>query len=248
MRTGLFLLFIFLCPLTWAQDCKELSVSGSDQWIPFAYASGEHPYKQAKGIAYDVVDQIGRDLGIAINLKLGIPWSRIEAMLENGDLDLLAGNYWNEDRAKKWLVTDHFALDDVRVFVRRDQSFPFQELKDLEGKRGLLPQGVSFGQDFDAYKKRLNIETVQLHEQMIRMLQLKRADYFILPFYSGVGKIRNLGFQEYIVPLETPVNVNTVHLSLSRRSPCAELLDEINQIIKQGRADGTFEAIFSKYR
>lgn len=233
--------------VTYASSCDKLKVSGSDQWIPFAYSEGDYPNRTPVGIAYEVVALIAQDLNIPLTIQVGLPWARIEALLERGELDLLAGNYWNEERAKKWLVTEDFGEDEVRVFVKKEGRFPFHSLDDLKKKKGLMPFGVSFGQEFDSYKKNLNLDTVHLHQQMIKMLSLDRADYVILPLYSGVSKIKDLGYHGKIEALERPVNVNKVHLSLSRQSPCAGLLEQINEIIAQRKQDGTFSKIFAKY-
>jgi polar amino acid transport system substrate-binding protein len=241
-----FILYLISSTLS-AGEYRELSVSGSDQWIPFAYATGSNAERRARGIAYDVVNQIGQDLEIPVKIEIGIPWARIEAMLQSGDLDILAGNYWNKERALKWIISDHFAEDDVRVFVANDRIFKFEGLDDLKGRRGLMPQSVSFGQKFDSFKQNLTLETVLTHKQIITMLYLGRADYAILPYYSGLSKIKSLGYLGQIVPLDEPVNVNNVHLSLSRNSPCSKLIDKINRIIALRKEDGTIKRIINSY-
>lgn len=247
MRASLTFLFCLISQSLVAQSCDELSVAGSDQWIPFAYTTGDNGSQKPAGIAYEVTKLIGKELGIPVKISVGIPWARIELMLGNGSLDMLAGNYWNQERAIKWIITESFAEDDVRVFVKKGRTFPFHELTDLIGKRGIMPRAVSFGQKFDAFKSNLNLESVQLHQQMIAMLQLDRTDYAILPLFSGISTIKHLGHHGEIIPLETPINVNTVHLSLSRESPCAKLTDKINQVIRKLKTDGTIQTITASY-
>jgi len=188
---------LLLCSTSYS--CDSITAAGSDQWIPFAYA--EPDSNTPTGIAYDVVRLIGRELNIPVNFHTGLPWKRIELGLETGSIDLLAGNYWNAERANSWIITDAFANDEVRIFVRSDHAFPFESLKDLEGRSGVMPRGISLGQTFDQYKSRLDIHEVQQHTQMFAMLNLDRIDYMVLPYLNGRIKTKYLGFQGRVQPV-----------------------------------------------
>ncbi|OZG70769.1 hypothetical protein BTA51_24630 [Hahella sp. CCB-MM4] len=236
----------FWTPLS-AAACEKIRVVGSDQWIPFAYTSPDQPDKPI-GIAYDVVRLLGADLGVSVEIDVGIPWRRIELEMDNGTADLLAGNYWTEQRAKRWAVTRDFASDKVHVFVRKGEEFSYSSLSDLIGKAGVIPAGISLGQEFDSFKPNLDIYEVKQHTQMIEMLMKRRLDYMILPLYSGNLKIKALGYGEGISVLPTPVSVNSVHLSLSRESSCVVLLEKMNRQIERRVADGSIQAIISAYQ
>ncbi len=230
-----------------AAACDKIRVVGSDQWIPFAYADAmvpDHPL----GIAYDVVRLISKDLDIPIEIEMGLPWRRIELELDTGSGDLLAGNYWNDERARRWAITEAIADDEVRVFTLSDKTFEFQDMSDLIGKSGVMPFGISYGQEFDSFKWNLDIDEVRLHTQAISMLVLGRKDYLLLPQYSGELKVNRMGYKNRIVALPKPLAVNSVHLALSRKSPCVVLLDLINQAIVKRKQDGSIDEIVRRYR
>ncbi|GLQ30432.1 hypothetical protein GCM10007876_09100 [Litoribrevibacter albus] len=232
----------------WSNNCTSLSVAGSDQWIPFAYADSQKP-DHPIGIAFDVVRLLTEDLGLELTFQARQPWKRIEQKMNTGHVDILAGNYWNEERAQKWAITDAISKDEVRVFVHRQNEFPFHELKDLKDRHGLIPSGVSFGQAFDHYKSLLNIKEVKTHSQMMAMLSLQRTDYIVLPYFNTQRKIHALGYQDKIVALPTPLDVNNVHLSLSKQSPCysTELLQRFNESIRRLKQAGSIQKIEANY-
>ena len=243
MRYAIFLLTLLVCSTSYS--CDSITVAGSDQWLPFAYSESDS--NTPTGIAYDVVRLIGKKLNIPVNFNTGLPWKRIELGMETGSIDLLAGNYWNAERAESWHITDAFANDEVRIFVRSGHAFPFDSLKDLEGRSGVMPRGISFGQAFDQYKSQLDIHEVQQHTQMFAMLNLGRIDYMVLPYLNGQIKTKNLGFQGKIIALKNNVSVNGVHLSLSKKSDCRHLLPQINKVIQRAKDRGTIKDIIKQY-
>ncbi|KTF07255.1 extracellular solute-binding protein, partial [marine sediment metagenome] len=85
-------------------ECKALRTAGAQQWFPYAFNEFDGKLK-ATGIAFDVLTLLSQDLGITLKIETGLPWKRIESKLDAGELDILAGNYWNETRSRKWLIT-----------------------------------------------------------------------------------------------------------------------------------------------
>jgi polar amino acid transport system substrate-binding protein len=228
-----------------SDTCQRLKVVGSDQWIPFAYIEGS----EAKGIAYDVVRLISDDLMLAIEIQEKQPWRRLEKKMDSGQVDLLAGNYWNQQRAQKWAITDAISQDEVRVFVNKDHAFKFASLNDLIGREGVMPGGVSFGEHFDQFKSRLTISGITTHEQILAMLGHHRVDYAILPYFNTLRKLNNTPFQKQLIALSEPVSLNRVHLALSRKSPCFSetLLKRINTAISSRLQDGSIRKIEDSY-
>lgn len=229
--------------------CNTLTVVGSDQWIPFAYTEDSTEGYKAKGIAFDTAKLILGDLGLKADIKMNIPWKRLELMMNEGKADLLAGHYWTKERAQKWYISSEFALDEVRVFVNETENIAFQSLEDLIDYRGLMPKGVSLGPTFDTFRHKLRIDEVQEHDQMIAMLNLKRADYIVLPYFNGQRKINKLNLGEKISALEPALSINKVHLALSRQSACGSLslLEKINQAINIRLKDGSIKKIEHAY-
>ena len=74
-----------------------------------------------------------------------------------------------------------------------------------------------------------------------------RNDYVIMAHRDGLASLARLGVSDQVVALPQPIIVNKVYLMISRRSPAAALLPEIDQMIKTIKQNGRLEAIIAKY-
>jgi len=245
-----FLLFMLLFSFVAKAEtskCEQFVVAGAEQWVPFAYHKHQEGQLQAKGIAHDVIELIADDMGLKVKQKVGMPWKRIEYELEQGSLDILAGHYWSKARADKWLLTRAIAHEPVKLLTLKSTTFAFDKLMDLSGRIGVVPRGISLGQDFDQARKALRILEVRTHEQMYEMLNRGRVDYMVSPEFAALQHLRKAHNQN-ITFLDKAINLYPVHLSFSRHSACRELFPEFDRILGQKLTDGSIEVILSRYR
>ncbi len=234
-------------PLPERTTCNVLRVAGGEGWYPY-YIRNETT-NELEGIALDVVKQLSQDLDIPLEIVEGLPWKRVLLMTEQGDVDVVAGAYWNAERAEKYQYSIPFAQDEARVFVLKENQFPFEELSDLKGKVGGRPLGGSYGEEFDQYaKEHLTFEEVEgSKDKIFTKLLLERNDYAVYAYWDGMGYLWENDLDDQIVPLPKPVAINEIHLMLSRTSPCRELVDSIDELLEQYLEDGTIDAIMARY-
>ena len=150
----LILSFVFNPRALASTECKTLHTAGAQQWFPYAFNEFEGRLK-ATGIAFDVLTLLARDLGVTLKIETGLPWKRIESKLDAGELDILAGNYWNEARSRKWLITAPFAAEEVYVVLSPSLSQTRGtdlSLNALAQYIGVMPRGISLGEKFDSIK------------------------------------------------------------------------------------------------
>ena len=226
-------------------SCNVISVAGAEQWRPFAYTELNGKL-HARGIAHDTINLIANDLGLTVDTQVGLPWKRIEAKLDAGELDLLAGHYWTQERSDRWLVTRSIAQETVHVVVRKDRDFMFQSLGDLKKKSGVVPRGISLGKDFDEIRKTMHVTEVRGHEQMYDLLRLDRVDFAVSPLFAAQQQLKHPD-NEQLKVLERPINRYDVHLSLSPKSNCVSLFPQINDAIKARVEDGSIQQIIDSY-
>lgn len=250
---SLFSALVFLCTSAGAlavtngkqAQCDVVRVAGAEEWYPFAYLQDSQP-AEAKGIAHDVVRLIAQELGIKLEHMIGVPWKRIEQEMAKGNIDLLAGNYWTAERAKTWQMTEAIASETVNLYTLADKTFSFKGLTDLRGKRGVVPMGISLGQDFDTARQFLEVSEVRTHEQMYEMLQLERVNYLVSPRFAA-QRIIARGLERKITKLDNPIDRYNVHLSFSRQSPCVHLNSQFNQVIHTHLQNGDIDQIIKRY-
>lgn len=229
-------------------QCKVLTTAGAQQWYPYAFNELDGKVK-ASGIAFDVLSLIANDLGVTLRIETGLPWKRIESKLDAGQLDILAGNYWNETRSRKWLITAPFAEEEVYIvlsnalFQSRGKDLSLNALAQFIG---VMPRGISLGEKFDSIKPNLKIIEVKDHETMYQMLRRNRADYAVSPKSAAethLQKTKNDGMHIS----HSPISSNNIHFAISPKSKCASLFPEFNAALNTRLEDGSIEQIIDTY-
>ncbi|MCP3923121.1 MAG: amino acid ABC transporter substrate-binding protein [Desulfobacterales bacterium] len=239
--------FLYCCSAVYAEDCKVLTVSGAYNWAP--YLLYDKDTKKISGVSYEIVKIIGERLNIPVKFKVNIPWKRILLWVEKGKIEMCAAIYWNEERDKLYNYSIPILQDEIRAFVLKGNEFKFNSFKDLEGKKGGIPFGASFGFEFDTYaKKHLKIDSGSRNKNaLFTKLSKGRNDYFVSALFDVSIALKKAGLQDKIVALPKAITVNKVYFIMPKNSPCSGLLPKINSIIKSLQEDGTIKRILNKY-
>ncbi|MEH6631649.1 MAG: transporter substrate-binding domain-containing protein [Halopseudomonas aestusnigri] len=225
--------------------CKSVRINGSSEWYPVSMFSEDA--QELNGLALDVAREVFRRLKLPITVEAKMPWKRILHHLSNGDLDLLLGAYWTQERALNYSYTDPIFKDEVAVFVRKGEEFPLEELGNLIGRVGLRPLGGSYGEEFDLFAKTYLFIHEVPEDHTLKLLASGRADYVVLARYDGFDDLRETGDFDRIVDLPWPVASNNVHFMLSNISPCNYLLEDINKVIGDLHKEGFIKELEVQY-
>ncbi len=236
----------FIVPVN-AQECQTLRVAGAVGWLPVTYINKQT--QEPEGIAYDFARFIGKRLKVPVDIQATLPWKRMLVYLEKGIIDMSAAMYKTKEREKLYQYTDPYFVNTAHIFVRKGKEFLFTRFEDLIGLTGGIPPGGSFGDKFDTFAKthQLKFEGVDNKDQRYRKLLNNRIDYFIQDYLDGMMFLQRDGQHDKIVALPHPVSTTNVYFSLSRKSPCVQLIPKINEIIKQAKVNGELQAIIDKY-
>jgi len=240
-----FLTVVFCAANIYAEDCQVLKVSGSMGWNPLIIKNTETD--QISGMGYDLAQEIGTRLKIPIKF-IELPWKRVLHYLEQGELDIVLGIYWTQQRSKDYLYSSSIFQNEARVFVHKDKQFAFESLEDLIGKKGDIPLGASFGDEFDQFaEKKLEIENVGVKKSAFKRLLTFRSDYYVSDYFDVMWELRKQGLNDKIVPLPRAVSNTRVYVAVSRKSPCSYLAAEFTNLIEIFKHDGTMDSIIGRY-
>lgn len=250
MRNNQWLVSLFTLCLSselFAKTCNSLRLSGSDQWHPIAYLEDD----KAMGIAYDLSRLIAHKMAIPAKIDANQPWARSIKKLEEGRLDIIAGVYWTDERVNKFLLSEAFTEDKLNLYVKKGQKFNFSKTSDLIGKSTDILRGSSNGEDFDNFIRNHKDDThfnyVDSFKQMFLRLYRGRIDYAILDPYTSLKVMKDLNLEGEFTQLEQPLVINPVHFMLSKKSPCAKHIAEINRIITDAELDGSLKKLHDKF-
>ena len=225
---------ILIVIVTFGLECSEASplckVNGASNWYPVIYwQDGQTP----RGIGVDLLQRFAQQH--KVSLVFGHPqhWVRTEHQLSTGDLDVIAGAYFNERRNNAFVYSDAFHTETISIFVPKNKTFEFQQWRDLQGLIGLRPASGSYGEAFDNFaSQHLDIQQNADMVTGMRMLLADRADYIVLAKDHGEHLIKTLKLANKVTSLPHPVTQNKVYFMFHKNSPCLELLPKLNHSIK----------------
>lgn len=226
---------------------KQLKIAGSSEWFPISFY--DHNSEKQAGIAIDLITTICKDLKIDTTIFNNLPWDRIINLLDINKIDVIAGNYWTQERNQKYLITNSFYNDKISIFVNINKKISFSRWNDLKPYIGGVPSfgKGSYGEKFDKYaQKHLKIERLNNKKTLFMMLARERIDYIILAYWDGLIYLKKNNIR-YIIILPKNLISNTVHFSISKKSSFAKLLPLINEKIILYQNNGTLNKIIKKY-
>ncbi len=204
-----------------AGKCERLVATGNPEYPPYLWRDPQNPQKLI-GANADLLQQIGEQIGVEIEVMHTGPWSRAQDEVRTGRVDLLAGAFLTLPRLESMdYVHPAFYITPSMVWVRKGHEFPYSGWEDLRGRVGGTLVNNSFGQQFDAFAKaNLTLENVPSLTQAFQKLLLGRTEYVLYERYPGVALANTLGLMEDLQALEPPISSEGLFLTLSHNSAC----------------------------
>jgi polar amino acid transport system substrate-binding protein len=222
-KSGLLLFGLLLLPAAAdaAGKCERLVATGNPEYPPYLWRDPQNP-QQLIGANADLLQHLAKELGVAVDIIYSGPWSRAQAEVKAGRVDLIAGAFLTMSRLEVMdYVHPAFYFTPNVVWVHRGAEFPYAGWEDLRNRTGDTLVNNSFGQQFDAYaKSNLTIEGVSSLTQAFRKLLLGRTDYVLYERYPGQALADSLGMQDDLLVLDPPISSEGLYLTLSHNSAC----------------------------
>lgn len=204
-----------------AGKCERLVATGNPEYPPYLWRDPQNP-QQLIGANADLLQHLAKELGVAVDVIYTGPWSRAQAEVKAGRVDLIAGAFLTLSRLEVMdYVHPAFYFTPSVVWVQRGAEFPYAGWEDLRNRTGDTLLNNSFGQQFDAYaKSNLTLEGVSSLTQAFRKLLLGRTDYVLYERYPGQALADSLGMQDDLLVLDPPISSEGLYLTLSHNSAC----------------------------
>lgn len=221
-------------------QCQELVYSANPSYPPYHWVGEDG---RLEGASIDLLKMVAPQ-GLVLK-PVVLPWKRALALAEQGGVDLLLSLRNTPERAKFLKFTSARAFPNpVVVFIRGDRSFPFASWADLKGRRGGISLGDTFGNGFDEYwRAELSIEEAKNMEANFEKLEAGRIDYFVTSKYVGEAYSASRPLKHGIVQLGKPVSNQDIHFGFSRRSPCADLAEQMDRKLRELDKKGVLEQL-----
>lgn len=220
---------------------KVITILGAQGWMPYVFAAeeGEIP----GGAGFEVFEQALAGTGYSIEVQPVTGWSRLMELTKLSQLDVIAGIYYNDERAAVYRFSEAFAQDKTVLWVKADNTFSFETLSDLDGKIAILPSGGSFGDEFEAQKEKMTVKSVEGKEQAIELLLSGMGDFYVSSYTDMKATLIKTGYDGQLVALPKPIAENDVYFVMALDNPKVAIMDKVDENIKAMKDAGEIEEI-----
>ncbi|MGE8190724.1 substrate-binding periplasmic protein [Pseudomonas sp. NPDC086278] len=216
---------------------------------PISWSDG----KQVRGLAPGVVKKLFAELGDDVEIVELDNWNRCVRDAAEGRVDVVL-MYRTAEREQSMVFSSVPVLrEEVAVFVNRQHPVNIERLEDLANYHGGLLFGESYGVTFDRFvAEHQNVEMVSDSRQNFGKLIRGRIDFIVSERRTGQMRVETLPDAQDIVALPQAFGVDYLRVAVSRRSPLARRMPDIDaqlqRMVDSGEVDRLLDESKVAYR
>lgn len=239
-----------LAPLALAAKpahARELLVVGTS--FPRIYEPTGKP-GDADGLGADLMRRAAARLGMGLRFEV-LPWLRAQAMVEQGQADVLVGPYRTPEREQRFLFSRQAFYADALVFYsRRNVASRWGgDFAALTKVPLAIVQGWAYGDDFERTRPGLQmLSTALTVETGLLMLKRGRIELLASNERNTAPMIETLGLGAELHVLNPPISFQRGHFAYTRNAQGEALRESIDQVMTQLRATGELRELGRKWR
>ncbi|MEO8489066.1 transporter substrate-binding domain-containing protein [Pseudomonas sp.] len=204
-----------------AGKCDRLVITGSPDAPPLLWRDPQDP-THLIGATADVLQHVGKELGLKIDLLYGGKRSLALDEVRSGRMDILADAPLNLGELDT-LDYIHPALMqiDYLVWTRKDSPLAYTTAADLHGLKGAVSERARLSAGFDTFAgQQLSLQRLPTLTPAFQKLLLGEVDYVLAGRYSGMAMAQTLGMSNDLIAHEIPVDRTGLYLAISHNSAC----------------------------
>jgi polar amino acid transport system substrate-binding protein len=245
MRKILFILFIIIFVTNSVGAGEKISGCGGLAYPPFMWKEGD----KIVGVGTEVAQIVFGELGLGVESVCFSSWNRCMREVEKGRVDIFFAASVNEERAEFADFTKNYLSEvPVGIFVWKERPIKFEKWEDLIGKKMGCILGTTYGQKFDDFAAK-NLETSEVITpiQNLKKLEKGRVDFLPIGLYTGQIHVKQFGYNDKIVALDSYLETGYLYVGISKLSPYLKHLPYVDKRLLELRNDGTVKQLVEKY-
>lgn len=190
---------------------------------------------QLHGVCVEVARRAFAAAGWTLNATAVGPWSRCQALVEHGQVDVMVCAFDTPARRQYAVAAEPaLASNEIAMFVRRDSPVRFDGWADLTGLRIGVGHGVSLGAVVDQQLARYaQVDNALSEELNLRKLLLGRLDAVATAREAGEQLLQALGCEQEVSALPRSLGTAPLYLQVSRLSPAVAALPGVRAYLQR---------------
>lgn len=173
---------------------KVIQVGGDLNYPPYEFLDEDGT---PTGYNVELTQAIAEVMGIKVNFQLS-DWGTMRQALEDGDIDILQGISYTEERAQKYTFSPAHAFVHQSIFTRKGNPV-INDISDLKGKSVVVQrQGVMHDYLLDNHIG-AKLVLVDTHADAIRLLASGKHDYALVANLPSLYLSQKLGISDIVL-------------------------------------------------
>jgi polar amino acid transport system substrate-binding protein len=236
------MIVIFSIMMTISSSFAATITAAQDPWPPYISTDKAMP-----GISVEILVAAMKTQGYDINFQI-MPWARALDEVTKGRIDLLPATWYTQERTGYLIYSDTYMNNELSFIKRAGDNFTFSDLSSLNGKSVGIIRDYGYGNDFLAATNFNKPEANNL-EANLRKLQAKHLDLTLDDKLVALSIMKMAGLNSSMFEFATlPLSKNPLYVTSGKANPNAQqYIDAYNRGLAAIKADGTFDAILTKY-
>lgn len=198
-------ILVFLCvslaacfPVSFADAAEKpaqkriVVVGGNSAYPPYEYLERDG---KAAGFAVDLTRAIAEVMGFEVRIVLGSSWTAMRDSLERGEVDILQGISYSEERDRTLDFSPPHSFVSHSIFAHRHAK-PVHSIDELQGKSVILLGRGIMHDSFAQGGFSINPVPAATVAEALRMLSLGTHDYAVLATLPARHTMSDLNIQD----------------------------------------------------
>lgn len=217
------------------------------EYPPYAYQQDD----KVEGIAVRVVEEVFQRMRQPVTITV-LPWARALQRIQQGRSDGIFTAYKTVERevfadySKEVLIPQT-----VSLFVKGQSGIRFDgDLKSLHHYQFGVVRKVSYGSVFDSALNQgvfNNVQIVDSGQQNFRKLILGRVDIVVSNKYGAYHILNQIDGAEKVRELTPELQSLPSYIAFSKKRALTGVRDRFDHLLREIKADGTYDRIINQY-
>lgn len=219
---------------------KRIVVGGNSAYPPYEFLD-----KNGKpaGFVVELTRAIAEEQGFEVVIKLGESWTRMREALEAGEIDVLQGISFTEEREKIMDFSPPHSFVSHSIFAHR-KAKPVHSLEELKGKKVILLGRGIMHDYFANIGIEVDVVPAPTIAEALRELSTGRHDYAVLATLPATHILSELGIKEVKIVAK---GIETRKYCYAVRKGNHAILDRFTAGIESAKRSGRFQTLQEKW-
>ncbi|MEP0074182.1 MAG: transporter substrate-binding domain-containing protein [Marinomonas sp.] len=217
----------------------EVLVGGDHNYPPYEFLNEQG---QPDGYNVELTRAIAEVMGMDIEIQLST-WDSMRNKLAQGEIDVLQGMVYSEDRSKEFDFSPPHAIINQSIFARKGEP-RVSSLSALTNKEVIVQEGGIMHDYLLQQNVQATLILVDTHAAALRMLASGKHDYALVANLPGLYLGRELELSN-ITPVGKPFGTLEYGYALPKNHP--QLLAQFSEGLAILKNTGRQQAIYEKW-